>query len=122
MQLEFTPLEYNYLARVSSKLLLARKKLTDKEMSKGTNAVVKELATKFSLNVQPANVHQVPLKRTHIRFLQEALSKSLQVIDERILPEYNSRPNKAELGEYIQRMEETKVMLTSMLTKINGAI
>ena len=122
MQLTFSTEEYNYLARVSSRLLLARKGLSEKDMSKGTNAVVKELANKFSVHVQPAEAHTVPLKRTHIRFLQEALTKSLQVIDERILPEYDSRPNKAELGEYIQRMQDTKTMLTGMIEKVNGAI
>lgn len=122
MTLKFDKLEYLYLARVASKLLLARKNVSVKEMSKGTNAIVKELATKFSLHVEEWEEYDVPLKRTHIRFLQEALSKSIEVIETRILPEYASRPNAAELTDYVDRMNDTKSMLTGMLSKINEAI
>lgn len=122
MNVEFNPLEYMYLARVSAKLLKARKDLDAKAMAKGNNAIVKELANKFSVHQEAQPVHVVPLKRTHIRYLQEMLGKSLTVIDEKILPEYRSRPNAAELVEYTKRMEETREMIQTTLAKLEKAL
>lgn len=122
MQVEFSTFEYNYLARVSGKLLLARKDLSVKEMAKGNNGIIKELAVKFSNHVDVQPSYTVHLKRTHLRFLQEALSHSVVVLDNSVLPEYESRPNKEELVGYIAKLKETRVMLMSMLTRIEAAL
>ncbi len=122
MQVDFNTLEYMYLTSVCKKLMQARKNFDAKAMAKGTNAVVKELANKFSPHVEVQTTYNVPLKRTHIRYLQEMLGKSLTVIDEKILPEYRSRPNASELTEYITRMEQTRDMVSAMLTRLNGAL
>jgi len=122
MNVEFSTLEYNYVARVASKLMLARKNLSARDMSRGTNQIIKEIANKFSVNVEPAVTHTVPLKRTHLRFLQEALAQSILTIETKIIPEYNSRPNKDELGDYIQRLNDTRAMLKDMLDKVEASI
>lgn len=122
MQVEFNTLEYMYLASVSGKMMKARKDFDDKIMSKGVNAIIKELSVKFSTHVETQTTHTVPLKRTHIRFLQEMLGKSLVVIDEKIIPEYQARPNAAELTSYVTKLEQTREMVKELLTKLEKAL
>lgn len=121
MKVEFTKDQYAYLCRVSSRLMAARASLSAKELSQGTNAIVKELATKFSEQVELQETHVVPLKRTHLRFLEGHMEQLLKLIQDKIRPEYLKRGG-PDAGEYLQRLDDQEKMLSGALDKIQAAL
>jgi hypothetical protein len=122
MQIEFSSDEYAYLARVSGKLMKARAEFSKHDMERGNNKVVKELAIKFSehVDLQPETGHKVPLKRTHLRFIEEHLEALSKTIKETIRPEYIKRVENNE--EYLKRLDEAERLVDQILGKVKVAL
>lgn len=120
-KLVFDAEEYTKIAVVADKLFRSRKELSDKEWGQGNNPVVKELYKKFSLHTATTASNDVFLKRSHLRFLEEACRSSIEVLDTKIIPAYKSRGEK-EYAEYINKSEANSNLYKRVMQKVQKAL
>lgn len=113
--------EYTKMAVVADKLFRARAKLTDRDWQRGNNPVVKELYKKFSLLASVSEINDVYLKRSHLRFMEEACKQSIEVLDNKIIPAYKQR-GETEYKEYIEKAEKNAELYKKVLQKVQKAL
>lgn len=120
-KLTFNAEEYTKMSVVADKLFRARAKLSDKEWSRGNNPIVKEIYKKFSLQAATHQANDVFLKRSHLRFIEEACKQSIEVLTTKIIPAYKAR-GEEEYKDYINKAETNSNVYTSILQKVQKAL
>jgi hypothetical protein len=80
-------------------------------------ALVKQLSTKFTRAATEFDSYDVPLKRQHIRYLEDYCKSRLLLLSEKILPEYIKRGNKP---EYEQKTKDSIKLTEGILNKIEA--
>ena len=128
-QVAFTITEFNHLANLAASLMKARKQMTQGEWKKPQHQAVKSFAAKFAAPVAEDELTAIEriLTRNDARLIQEACSMSLRILEDNIIPEYQSRIHKEKekaplYAPYLEKATQSASVNKSLIEKIEGML